>query len=274
MQSLALSMRANRNTGLPLPPVFKGLENVGAYFRRGQTSLVVAAPGGGKSALATEHAIFMDYNGEGFMVPTMYFSADSDESTLGDRATAAIVRKDTTTVHNLLKNDDPDTWAAQEAATSHMWVNFNSSPTVEDIYNEVEAYCYTTGEFPHYIVIDNIMNINAGGGGTGMGMDNLYNAMEAFHALARETSAHVMVLHHATGDFTNGDSIIPRSGIMGKIDKVPRLILTLYKPEENVMGICVVKNSNGPADATGQEVQIQVPWMPASSWFSGTTRGQ
>lgn len=269
MQLMSLAMRANRDRGLPLPVVFQGLGDVGALFRRGQTSLVCGAPGGGKSAIATHLALFQDYTGEGDMVPTMYFSADSDESTLGDRATAAIVNKDTYTVHDLLKADDEPTWKAQEEATAHLWMNFDSTPSIEDIYNEVDAYCFSTGDYPHLIVIDNIMNIQANGG-SGMDMTNLYNAMEAFHHLARETGAHVMVLHHVTGEYTNGDIVIPRSGIMGKIDKVPRLILTLHKVEDGIMGISVVKNSNGPQDPQGINVQVQVPWMPARSWFGGT----
>ena len=272
MQTLKIAMKANKDRGLPLPPVFKGLGDVGALFRRGQTSLICAAPGGGKSAIATHLALFQDYSGDGHMVPTMYFSADSDESTLGDRATAAIVGKDTYTVHDLLKNDHEPTWHAQEEATNHVWMNFDSSPSIDNIYNEVDAYCYSTGDYPHYIVIDNIMNVRAAESGSGMGGENLYAAMEAFHTLARLTGAHVMVLHHVTGEFTNGDVVIPRSGIMGKIDKVPRLILTLYKAGEGLMGISVVKNSNGPQDPKGIDVQIQVPWMPARSWFADGTR--
>ncbi len=271
MQSLALAMRANRDRGLPLPVVFKALGDVGALFRRGQTSLICGAPGGGKSAIATHLALFQDYAAEDEApspVPTMYFSADSDESTLGDRATAAIVQKDTFTVHQLLKDDHEPTWKAQEEATNHIWMNFDSSPDIEYIYNEVDSYCFATGDYPHFIVIDNIMNVR-GGGSSGMEMGNLYNVMEAAHALARETGAHVQVLHHVTGEYTNGDIVIPRSGIMGKIDKVPRLILTLHKVEEGLMGISVVKNSNGPADPNGIEVQVQVPWLPARSWFGG-----
>lgn len=270
MQSLSLAMRATKERGAPLPVVFKGLGDLGALFRRGQTSLICAAPGGGKSAIATHLALFQDYTGEGDFVPTMYFSADSDEATLGDRATAAIVRKDTMTVHDLLQKGDPTTWQAQEDATNHIWMNFDPGPSIDYIANEVDAYCYATGSYPHMIVIDNIMNVNAGGGG-GMEMGNLYNCMEAFNILSRETGAHVMVLHHATGEFTNGDVVIPRTGIMGKIDKVPRLILTLHKAADGIMGISVVKNSNGPADALGIDVQVQVPWLPHKSWFADGT---
>ncbi len=274
MQLLSLAMKANKDRGLPLPARFKGLENVGALFRRGQTSLICAAPGGGKSAIATETALFSSYKSEDpevppLFVPTMYFSADSDESTLGDRATAAIVGKDTQKVHQLLKDDDPETWQAQIEATGHIWMDFDSSPSMDHIYNEVEAYCYALGSFPELVVVDNIMNVRAAEG-SGMGTENLYAVMEGCHHLARETGSHVMVLHHVTGEYTNGDIVIPRSGIMGKIDKVPRLILTLHRPSPDVMAISVVKNSNGPADPNGVEVQVLVPWMPATSYFGGT----
>lgn len=264
-------MKSSKGTGVPLPVVFKGLGEFGALFRRGQTSLILGAPGGGKSALATHLALFQDYTGDGDFVPTLYFSADSDESTLGDRATAAIVQKDVKKVHELLRADDEPTWKAQEEATSHIWINFNPSPSLDDIADEVDAYCYANGDYPHFIVIDNIMNVNANGGGA-MEMSNLYSAMEAFNILARETGSHVMVLHHATGEFTNGDVIIPRSGTMGKIDKVPRLMLTLHRTDvDGIMGISVVKNSNGPSDPLGQNVRIQVPWLPHRSWFGDGT---
>lgn len=262
-------MKAAKDRGIPLPVVFQGLGDVGALIRRGQVSLIASAPGGGKSAIATHLALFQDYTGEGDYVPTMYFSADSDESTLGDRATAAIVNKDTRTVHDLLQKGDDPTWKRQEEATSHIWMNFNPCPTLDDIEMEVEAYAYAIGDYPHFIVLDNAMNIDTGG--SAMDMASLYTVMEGAHMLARRTGAHVMVLHHVTGEFTNGDIIIPRSGIMGKIDKLPRLILTLYKVMDGIMGVSVVKNSNGAADAQGN-LQIQVPWLPHRSWFGdGTT---
>lgn len=266
MQSLTLAMRAAKDRGIPLPVVFTGLGEIGALFRRGQVSLVCSAPGGGKSAIATHLALFQDYSGEGHFVPSMYFSADSDESTLGDRATAAIVRKDTFTVHRLLQENDESTWKAQMEATNHIWINFDPSPSLEDIADEVDAYAYAVGDYPHFIVIDNIMNVNTGG--VSMETGSLYAAMEGVHILARETGAHVMVLHHVTGDYTNGDVLIPRSGIMGKIDKLPRLILTLHKPVDGIMAVSVVKNSNGPQDPLGN-LMVQLPWLPAKSWFGG-----
>ena len=267
MTSLTLAMRSERDRGLPLPPVFNGLKNHQAFFRRGQVSLIAAAGGGGKSAIATHIALFQDYSqGEGCFVPTMYFSADSDESTLGDRATAAVVGKDTSTVHRLLKSDDKETWDAQAAATGHIWINFNPCPSVDDIQDDLEAYAYAYGEFPHLIVIDNLMNVDSG---ATLETGSLHAAMDAFNIIARECNAHVMVLHHVVGEYSDGDKIIPRSGILGKLDKVPRLILTLWKPADDMLGIAIVKNSNGPQSPTGM-INFEIPWLAARSWMGGT----
>lgn len=269
MQTLALSMRASQERGAPLPVRYKGLGALGAHFRRGQVSLIVAAAGVGKSSFIMDYSIFADYDGEGNMIPTLYFSADSDEQTIGDRATAAIIGKDTTEAHKLLRAKDNKTWRAQEEATNHIWFNFEPTPTLDDISDEIDAYCYYTGDFPHLIVIDTAMNVQAGGD-MSMGMQNLYGVMDAAHKVARLTGAHVCIQHHATGEHVDGNQPLPRSGIMGKIDKLPRLILTLYKPGPDLLGVSVVKNSNGPADANGVDVQVQLPFMPSRSWIGGT----
>ncbi len=260
-------MRSAKELGTPLPAAFRQLESMGAILRRGQLSLVAASPAGGKPALASFIALHQDYSGEGDMVPTLYFSADSDEMTFGGRATAGVIEKDLSTTMRLLEEGDEQTWRAQEAATEHMWIDWNPSPSLDDIAEEVEAYAYAVGDFPHFIVVDNLMNVDSGG--SSMEMSSLYDAMNGLHILARETGAHVMVLHHVTGAFEDGNIPIPRSGIMGKVSKLPRLILTLHKPAgiEDMLAVSVVKNSNGPQDPTGVGVCAYIPWMPARSWM-------
>ena len=79
--------------------------------------------------------------------------------------------------------------------------------------------------------------------------------MDYLKAMARETSACVIGLHHVTGEYNNGDKPIPLSGVKGQIGRVPEMILTLHKRNmgEEAMILCIskVKVRGGQPDPTG-----------------------
>jgi hypothetical protein len=115
----------------------------------------------------------------------------------------------------------------------------------------VEAFAHATGDWPHLIIIDNLKNIwveSAGDGGEHVRYDRV---LDVLHEIAGQTNDHVMVLHHVTGMFEDGDKPIPLSGILGKVTKPFRLIVTLYRPSENQIGLSIVKNSTGRMDQSG-----------------------
>lgn len=263
MQTLSLAMRNSEEEGVALPSVFPSLERAGAKFRRSQLSLIAGAPGGGKSAIATYNAINMAYIDEELMelnpVPTLYISADSDKMTLGTRITASITKHTVEESEKLLLNGDMETWEAMSSGTSHIWFAWDRGPTVDDIEAEVKAFAHVRGEYPHLIVIDNLKNIwieETGEGGEHIRYDRV---LDYLHELAGVTGAHIMVLHHVAGIYEKGDVPIPLSGILGKVTKPFRLILTLHKCWDGTLGISVVKNSNGRMDATGNMI-INIPY--------------
>ena len=265
MQTLSLAMRNAEEEGNALPSAFPSLEKAQAKFRRSQLSLVAAAPGGGKSAFATYESVFAEYveiDEEGayqLPIPTLYFSADSDKKTIGNRVTASVTGHTVDESEKLLLTGDGDTWRELTGRTGHIWFSWNRGPTLEDIEAEVEAFAQVMGEWPHRIVIDNLKNVwieESGDGGEHIRYDRV---LDFLHELAGHTGAHVLVLHHVTGPYENGDVPIPLSGILGKVTKPFRLILTLHRAWDGMLGICVVKNSNGPMDASGKMV-IHVPY--------------
>lgn len=274
MQSLALAMKSRGNEGESLPTVFPQLAAWGAHFRRGQMSMISAAPGGGKSAVASELALKMTYGREveddecsEYRVPTLYFSADSDKGTLGIRLAAGVLGKPLTEVEQMLESEDSTAWGVVEAALSHVWFNWDPSPTLTDIEKEIEAYIEVTGEYPHLIVVDNLKNMVSDI--EGEAYREYDQIMEWLRALAGITGAHVLVLHHVTGFYENGDVPIPLNGLLGKPGKACRLVLTLFmvSRQPSVLGMSVVKNSNGPADASGLGIQAHVAWNPEYSFF-------
>lgn len=265
MQSLSLALKAKTHEGEPLPDVFPALGKLGAHLRRGQLSLWAAAPGGGKSAVASEIVLKMR-RADGSKPKVMYFSADSDKGTLGTRLVAGVTGMHLMDAEEALQDPQSPVWAQVESELDNVWFNWNSSPGFSDIEGELAAYCEVTGEYPDLIVFDNLKNLVPDSGGAAH--EQYDEMMEWLKILAIETKSHVMVLHHVTGNWENGDEPIPLNGLLGKPGKACRLIMTLYmvQRDPDVLGMCIVKNSNGKADGSGR-LRVSCPWDPSRSWF-------
>lgn len=79
--------------------------------------------------------------------------------------------------------------------------------------------------------------------------------MADFQTMASKTKAAVVVLHHATGPYEDGATVIPLSGVSGKVGKFPSAVFTLCRPSENQVFCSAVKNRFGPADPSGHNVR-------------------
>lgn len=242
--------------------MFPRLAEYGAHIRRGQLTLVAAGSGVGKSSLITFVALSMESEGLD-KIPTLYFSADSDIGTFGIRTGSMVLNKSTRRIEDLIEARDVDTLSAIEEATSHMWISFDSSPSPMDISDEVDMFAMVYGDYPSLIVVDNLMDVQTGGMEERGGQDAVLDYLKQ---LARRCSAAVVVLCHVTGEWANGDLPIPLNGLMNKIDKRPRLVLTLHTAEVNVLGVSIVKNSNGQA-AADASLTVHIPWTKENMWF-------
>lgn len=260
MQKLSLAMRASEGEGEALPSVFPSLEKIGAKFRRSQLSMIAAAPGTGKSAIAAYIATNMAYGEYGeYGVPILYFSADTDKGTLGNRVAASISRFTVSEAEELLASGHSGIWDMLDTATSHIWFSWNRGPDLDDMEAELEAFAHVMGDWPHLIFVDNLKNIwveSSGEGGDHVRYDRV---LDFLHELSGITNAHICVLHHVTGQYENGNEPIPLSGILGKVSKPFRLILTMHKAWDGMLGISIVKNSSGRMDASGRLV-VHIPY--------------
>ena len=252
MQTIGLALRVSENVGTSLPDVFPSLGKMGAKFRRGQLSLIAGGPGTGKSAVASYIAANAGYGDFGETgVPTLYFSADTDKRTLGNRIAASVTHHTVDEAEDLLIQNNQSMLKMLDDATGHIWFNWNNGPNLDDIEDEIEAFAHVNGDWPHLIIIDNLKNIwvdTTGEGGEHIRYDRV---LDYLHELAGLTNAHIMVLHHVAGIYDNGDQPIPLSGILGKVTKPFRLIITLYRPGPDQIALCIVKNSTGKMDQSG-----------------------
>lgn len=274
MSSLALALMTKGDVGDPLPTVFERLAWYGAHIRRGQLTLIAAGSGVGKSSLITYMAMTME--DERGKIPTLYFSADSDVMTFGMRAGAMAAGIYLTEAEKLIKRQDPEFLELLHEATSHIWVCFDPGPTPKDIEDEMQAYALVHGEYPSLVVVDNLMDVK-----TGLSKQEGDDAALNFlKQLAGRTGAAVVVLCHvvATGterdvdgktqivDYVSGKVPIPLKGLMNKIDKRPRLILSLYEHSPTTLGVCILKNNNGKRDPDGN-LQVIIPFVKEKMWF-------
>lgn len=241
-------MRARGAGGEPIPTGWKALDNAGIVFRRGQLVLIAAGPGTAKSALTLALTIQSE-------VPSMIFSADSDAFTQMTRAISMLtdLPLDKTT-EMVLNNEIPDE-IAQQMASVPLRIDYESSPSPDDIEEILEAYWELFGEYPTVIVIDNITNVSGVGGEDDDYSTGLEGLMDYLHSMARETAACVIGLHHVTGPYNDGDKPIPLSGVKGQIARVPEMVLTLHKRplDDDTVILCIsgVKIRGGKADTTG-----------------------
>ena len=228
----------------PLPDVWQALAVKQIKFRRGQVCMVAAAPNAGKSMFALIYAMKAN-------VPTLFFSADTDTTTVMMRAASAASGHSQVSVELNLSNDK-HYYDKHFGKLNHIkWV-FDSSPSLDDIELEIRAYVELYGEAPELIVIDNLMNVAAETDNEWAGLRAI---MMELHDMARKTEACVLVLHHVSEQSEYGSPSAPpaRRAIHGKVSQLPALILTLgYDPSNGELKVAAVKNRFGPhtADAS------------------------
>lgn len=248
MLSLARAKATRGSAGEPLPTVFKALGSQGVHFRQGQFALVAAAPGVGKSLLVLTLAIRCG-------LPTLYFSADTDQATMMIRAAAMISGWTTDDVEKALDAGYTEHLDVLLSRWAHIQFDFKSSPSATDMEEELKAFRQVYGDWPQLIVMDNITNFDNESGSDGF--QNLEATCDFLHDMARETGACMVGLHHVTGDYDDGQKPPSLSSLRGKVSKVPELVLALHRVGGDsmeggrVMAVSPVKNRTGRSDPSG-----------------------
>ena len=261
MKTLSRSVSRSSNEGAPLPLCFKSFDSMKVAFRRAELSLIAAAPGTGKSMLAMALAQKMS-------VPTLYVSADTNAHTMTMRLASMISSRSQGDTERLISQDEG--WAQGILSKGkHIYWSFESSPTLEDIDEEVRAFEELWGTPPHLIIVDNLMDIATDGGEE---FSSMRAIMKELKYLARTTNAAVLVLHHTT-ESVQGSPCQPRSAIQGKVAQLPALILTLGVIGTS-MAVAVVKNRYGRCDANGTSVVAWIAFNPEYCYLSDIPENQ
>jgi predicted ATP-dependent serine protease len=237
---LSTALAQTSEAGEPLPAVWQEFVEHQVEFRQGQLAVIAAGPGGGKSVLAVNLVV---RTGE----PALYISADTDSFTTGLRVGALMSGDPLPKVEAAMKSGRGEKYQRMIGSLEHVRWAFESSPTVDDIRDDIEAFAHVYGCYPKLVVVDNLMNIYSDE------EDNtaLRHSVESLNIMARESGACVVVLHHITGQYESGDIPPSLGALLGKVGKMPSLVLTMFRGNYGDLGICIVKNRFGPADPRG-----------------------
>lgn len=246
MLTLLRAQAGKGESGESLPVVFEKLQDATAKFRRGQITLIAAAPGVGKSIFALRLCL-------GTGAPCLYLSGDTDSFTMALRAASMVTGHSVRDVETQYEIDNGGYYDKHLEAYQHIRFDFEPNITPDNIEAQMTAYALAFGEYPHVLVVDNLSNIDLGDN-SGEGYQALESALDYLHELARQTGTAVIALHHLTGQYDDGNVPAPLSALRGKVSKVPELVLTLFRsgtPEFPALGVAIVKNRNGKMDTTG-----------------------
>lgn len=232
MLSLAQAAERRGAAGIPLPPVFKALEDREARIYRGQLALVVGPAGAGKSLLTSNLLVRWG-------VPALALLLDQDQLTAASRFVSTATGDRFLDVKDRI-DDYRDVLLDQ---VGHVQAAFRAED-MEDIRLQLDAYEQRYGEPPSVLLVDNLGNMTSG-------YDNEWAVLKALtlelDKLAQDEQMAVIGCHHTT-DLTSCDPAA-RDKILGKISQYPRLILSVgFNPQTTQYKVAAVKNSSGPSD--------------------------
>lgn len=245
--------RARDATPLPTVAELQALHELGVLPRLGQMLMIVGQPGAGKSTFALWYAFKLS-------LPTLYFSADMAAHTAITRLGSLTTGMPVNTVSDAVEQGGLEFMQDELLSSSIQWC-FDSSPSLQDIADELAAYLELWDDYPKVIIVDNAMNVE---GASGEDIGGIRFVLQELHRLARETGSAVIVLHHAREE---GDPLepSPREKIQGKVAQLPEVILTVALDGEQFK-IAPVKNRNGYQDPSGKNYR-RLAALPEKATF-------
>lgn len=227
--------------------------------------MLAGPPGAGKTMVALVAAIKM-------AVPTLYFSADSDEDTMAARAGAAVTGHPVSSVaetiaHGLFAEE----YGPALESLPLRFVFDPSEPSISDIAHAYTAWLEVWGTPPHLIVVDNLMNMKGDDGNEWQAMRQACKDLQFF---ARKTKACVLLLHHTSEQESgNIESAPPRGAIQGKVSQLPAVIVTVAN-RDGEMFMAIVKHRSGPQDPMARNpIRMVVDFATCRIWDSTMAGG-
>jgi hypothetical protein len=200
--------------------------------------MLAGVPGSHKTRIALNAMVNM-------RVPTLAFSTDSDQSTVASRLAAIATGTPTSVTETWLHQDQAK---AQQVLAQYDFLrwDFRPDPDLDHIWLSLYAYAEAEGRYPDQIVVDIASDV---GHDTGDEWGSLRDLMRQAKVIARETGAHLLLVHHASDSERTKKPCPRRSDIHGKIAAIPELIITCGTDWQGQLHVAAVKNRHARAAA-------------------------
>jgi hypothetical protein len=230
--------------GQPLPDPFESFSFHRITFRQGATSMIAGAPGSFKSVLALNMLAHWAKAGKS----ALYFSADSDEFTVAKRIGGILTDEATESVELQMQKGNTERYIQAMGALEATQFVYTQSD-IEAISVNLRAFEVVYGAFPDVVFVDNLIDTVEDPTDWG----GMIQCIKELDGLARETQSHICVLHHASESWAQGNpgKPPPSWAIQGKVNQIPRLVLTTAALGL-ALSVACVKNTNGPQDPTAR----------------------
>ena len=228
------------NIGQPLPDVFPSFALARITFRQGATSMIAGPPGSFKSVTALNLMVSWAMAGKSIL----YFSADSDEFTVAKRVCGILTGDDSDTFEANANSGHVERYESVLASLDQVQFVYKQ-PDMDSIGRHVAAFEAVHGAYPDVIFVDNLIDTVEDPTDWG-GMIAMIRDLDG---MARETQAHICILHHASEEWSKSHPSQPPPSwaIQGKVTQLSRLVLTVANSGMALYLACV-KNTNGPQD--------------------------
>jgi KaiC/GvpD/RAD55 family RecA-like ATPase len=236
--------RALKDMGEPFP--FP--DPLPADIRKGDLVMFLAAPRVGKSNIAVDWAVKVAGGGQ----PVLYITTDTRASEQAVRVVANLSGETKDAIKTRL-----DYWSGWLTGVGYPLRWSSADITERHIMELLEAERQYWGEYPAFVVVDVAFDLLEGEEGPGTAR----SVFRRLHSAAQKTGAVILALHHVKGgDAADGNQFVGMSDALYRVERVPEVILTLWRQAPDTVAIHLAKNRSGQ---DGQTKQLRVDWSRA-----------
>ena len=220
--------------------------------------IVGGAPGSGKSLIAINLAMAVDY-------PVLYIAQDTPASVVARMVSIEKGWDLEKSMKELFSGAAADSLSATMREKHSNIVIERRPVSVERIENMLDAYEEWWGYPPPLVVVDNLIDMRVEGS-THADMSFFTKTLPELKFLANEKNTCIMLLHHVVRRGENnqagrGTAPLTLNDLYFAGEREARLVLGVYNNGEDALHVQVLKQQDGRSSADGN-ISVDLKWTP------------